>query len=146
MTNHKHSEGSVSGDALQSMLDGAERFAKRKFFHRPVLETILRLTEPKRQLRDDFFFFATFVANASQVLSRQGTGSTETEKLLKEFSDSMEKAHELLRTIVKEADEGQKQNIVSVYLTLSPDAMRNILALFREVAWIKSYEIETKER
>ena len=131
-------------ETTTAFLDAAERFARRKFFHRLVLEVILRQTEERRQLRDDFFFLATFVANASQVLEREGRSSPETENLAREFSGSMEKAHELLRTIVKDAEEDAKQRVVSGYLTLSHETLANMLALFREIAWIKSYEIERK--
>ena len=143
MTMVSQSTGSASDD-VAALLDGAERLAHRKFFHRKAMELVIRQTETKKQLRDDFFFLATFVANASQVLDRQGQGSSETENLSREFSSSLEKVHELLRTIVKDADEESKRQVISGYLTLSQECLVNMIALAREIAWVKSYETDRK--
>ena len=134
----------AAGDAIAELLDGAQRFAQRVFSHRVALEAILLATAQQPQRRETFFFVATFVSNASQVLERQGVGSADTENLSREFSVHLEKAHELFRAIVHDTGDDVKQRLSAEYLSLSHDSLANLLALFREIAWIKSYQIHHK--
>lgn len=75
-------------------------------------------------------------------MAREGGNTDSTAKLQKEFAVNIEKLHTLLRTIVKEAGEPHREQFVNKFLNMTPDCMQNLLAMAKELTWIKNYNLD----
>ncbi len=121
-----------------------EKVANKKFRYRTEVSSLLMLSYEKNLhgVFDDVLFLSKFLTQAVGVLKREGTESETTLPLQTEFKTNLEKLHTLLRTMVNDADEQSKQNLVSRFLNMNPVSMENLLSLAQELSWIKNYQLD----
>jgi len=128
----------------EEFLSSVERSVQQRFRFKTQIAWVLEIVRERTLERvfDDVLFFAKFLTGASVVLRREGTGSENVGNLKQEFSENLEKMHTLLRTIVKEAPEPERGEFLARFLSMTPECMENLLALARELAWIKNYKLD----
>ncbi len=131
---------------LEEYLNSVERAAKQKMLYRGKIHWLLSVVYERKmeQVFDDVLFFSKFLTQASSVLKREGIGSDVLENLKNEFSVNLEKTHTLLRTIVKETEEPGRGEFISQFLGMTPECMEHLLALTKELTWIKNYNLDQK--
>jgi len=132
--------------AIVALMDTIERSVQKKFLYRPEIEQLIEQTESRglRQVLDDIVFLAKFIANAYEILSREGLKKDETKNVAAEFIASVEKISTLIRTAVKETPDGVKKHFIETFFSSTQTAMNNLVALCRELARLKNYAIDHK--
>jgi hypothetical protein len=128
----------------EKYFDDIERAGGKKFTLRADIGTLWETAHDagKEQVLDDVLFLAKFISRAEAILTRPGMKQEDTAKLSVEFSGQVEKASTLLRTLVKESPEATKQHFLGRYLSLRNDNLQNLLGLFRELSWIKNFQVD----
>jgi len=137
-------EGAVLRPGTEAFLDEVERASGNTFSRRADVGTLRELAHDcgKQQVFDDILFLAKFVSRAAKILGRPGLQTDDTAKLSAEFADQMEKASTLMRTLVKESPDETKEHFLSVYLSLRNESFQNLLDLFRELSWVKNFQVD----
>lgn len=131
---------------IRSMLDEVERSTNSSLHCRREVEFLLETASERGmdQVFEDSIFLAKFVVNAMNVVRRTGSDSNDTSKLVTEISTSLEKVTTLLRTLVKETPETERDQFVHRFLSRSPDGMTDLLRLLGDLAQVKNYYLDRR--
>lgn len=92
----------------------------------------------------DLSFHAKFVSNTYRIMKRIGPGAEGFDKLSLEFNSGIEQVSALIRTLITEADPASRERLHGEYLSLTPDALENLLALCYDLSWYKNWLLEQK--
>jgi hypothetical protein len=125
-------------------IDDIERAYGRKFSCRTEIELLVELAE-KHSLRpvfDDMIFYAKFVTRASGILARTGPMNEETEKLSREYAESLERVSLLIKRLLKEAPQDVAGPFANRFLSLSQESVRSLMVLLQELSWVKNYILD----
>lgn len=90
----------------------------------------------------DLSFHAKFVIRARKIMTRIGKDAEGYENLRREFTDGMERASGLLRSLIGETSPELQHHITVTYLHLTGDSLQNLLDLFSDLAWYKNWLID----
>lgn len=91
---------------------------------------------------EELVFQAKFADRASAVLRRAGVGSVETGKMSAEFTVALTKISAHLRHLLSDAAASEKAGFEERFLSLSPPAMENLVALCSDLARVKNYLLD----
>ena len=131
---------------IEEYLTEVEKAAQQKFRYRAQVSWLLTVVYARKLelVFEDVLFFSKFLSNAYSVLKREGVGSDTIGNLKQEFSVNLEKIHTLLRTIVKESEEPGRGEFIARFLSMTPECMEHLMALAKELTWIKNYNLDQK--
>jgi len=93
---------------------------------------------------DSLSFLAKFVVRTHGIMTRIGPGANGYDVLQREFSANLEKARDLLRSLIAHTPQDARPRLERDYLALRPDALQSLLALYRDLSWYKNYLIDTR--
>lgn len=128
----------------EQFLDELQKFAGRLFVHKDAIGILLDEARARGTLQvlEDLVFLAKFLSKTYDLLHRIGPDGEGFQKISAEFQENLEKANTLVKTLVKEAPESVKQNMVENFLRLDQESMTTFMALLRELAWVKNWMID----
>ncbi len=134
-------ELSASTSVALGVLDA---FSGGKLTRRSDLGLLLELSSRANlhSLLDELSFLAKFTSRTHRILQRVGRGGEGYEVLSREFSEGIEKATSLARTIIESAPPEFRRQFERSYLSLTPEAIQNLLALFYDLSWYKNWQID----
>ena len=87
---------------------------------------------------------AKFITGAMQVLRRVGADSADAAKRANELRDMMEKTTTLVRTIVKEMPEAERQPLLDRFLAPTQDSLGEFALLLGELTRVKNYMLDQR--
>ena len=130
--------------STESFLSDVEKFAQRKFRYRLEIGSLVELAGSLslQRVLDDVTFYAKFLTNAFNVLQRIGKDSPDAAKLSVEFQEGIEKISTMLRTLIKGGPAEVRNLFLQRFLSLSGKSLNELLALCRELCWLKNYALE----
>jgi hypothetical protein len=96
------------------------------------------------QVFRDAIFHAKFVLKTKELMARIGQDGEGYDKLSTEFQNSIEKTSTLLKTIIKESSEEDKQRFIAEYLAMDQISFGNFVALLGDLSWVKNWEVDGK--
>jgi hypothetical protein len=99
----------------------------------------------KEQVFDDLIFHAKFLSKLFTVMKRTEPGSEAFPKLQSEFKEAIEKVGTLIRTLVKEAPEGIKQDFISQYFEMSHQCLNNLIQFSYDLGWVKNWKLDMEQ-
>jgi hypothetical protein len=105
-----------------------------------LLDLSVRLHQ-ERQL-EDLSFCAKFVSRTYGIMKRIGRDGNGYDKLLGEFNENVLAASSLVRSLVSQGPPEVQEHFASTYLTMTPQALDNLLALFYDLSWYKNWLID----
>ena len=95
---------------------------------------------------EELVFQAKFISKSHGILKRIGRGGEGYERLSKEFAESIHRAIELTRTLVKAAPEDVRSHFGARYFTLTADGLEEFLELADDLRRYKDWLLDTKRR
>ena len=131
-------------DSTSAMLDALHAFSGGKLTRRTDLGLLIECAHHngRQSLLDELSFIAKFTSRTYRILQRIGKETEGYDKLSDEFSEGMDKATSLVRTIVAIAPPEVQQPFAVSYLSMTPDSIQNLLALFYDLSWYKNWQID----
>lgn len=93
---------------------------------------------------EDAAFHAKFVLRARDVILRVGKDGDGYDKLAAEHQAGLEKTTTLLRTLVKEAEDGVKQRFVKEFFPLDEESFSRLNGLLADLSRIKNWQVDGK--
>src|SRR5258708_22052120 len=122
----------------QTFLDEVERSAGRKFLYRQDAALLVEAAERpgNRPVFDNVLFYAKFISHASAILKRYGISDEATEKLSKEYKEKLEEASALIKLLLAETPDDERQRFTDRFLTVSHASLNGLLSFLQELSWI----------
>lgn len=119
-------------------------FSGRKLTREGDLGILLELAVRLRQERqlEDLSFHAKFVSRTYGIMKRIGQDGNGYDKLLNEFNENVIAASNLVRSLVSGGSPEIQEHFSSTYLTMTPQALDNLLELFYDLGWYKNWLID----
>ena len=132
----------------QFYLNEVEKFAQRKFQFRHEISLLVESAalHSQQHVLDEITFLAKFSVNASNILKREGAGKEETSKLEREFKQNLEKSSSLIRELISDIPDDERNMFISRFLSLTHEGMGNFMKLMYELSWLKNYSLDTKRQ
>lgn len=106
-----------------------------------LLIEVARLKNRSQELQD-LSFTAKFVTKAFGIMQRIGPDGEGYERLLKEFTDNLNKASGLIRTLIDGAGKDAERKFADEYLAASQESLVNLLTLLRDLGWYKNWSLD----
>ena len=130
--------------ATSDLLDTLEELSQGKLSRRDDLGTLIELATRHDQMPvlDDLSFLAKFVSKTYGIMARIGKEGQGYDGLQREFAASLENAGQKIRSLIAGAPEGEREPFLLRYLSPTPDALRNLLALCYDLSWYKNWLID----
>ena len=109
-------------------------------------ETLIALAQRSRRLDHlaDLSFHATFVTGTSRALQRIGPEGTGAPTLAAEMQNGLEKVKALVRELLQEGNDTDRQQFEATYFQLTPESLQNLLALCADLGWYKNLLLDTR--
>ena len=98
----------------------------------------------RTEVFEDAAFHAKFVLRAREVMQRVGKDGDGFDKLASEHQASLEKTTTLLRTLVKDAEEGVKQIFVKDFFALESESFSRLNGLLADLSRVKNWQVDGK--
>lgn len=87
-------------------------------------------------------FLGKFCVRAYGIMKRIGNEGEGYDRLSAEFSANIGKARAVLETLIHFVPEANRDALTDRYLTVTPAALDNLLALLHDVSWHKNWRID----
>jgi len=125
-------------------LNNIEQHAGKGLMHRETVRQLLEAAERRdmAQVFMDVMFHAKFVVKTNEVMKRIGKGAEGFDTLSAQFSEGLERVTSLLKTLIKEEQEGVKLAIASTFLSMDQESFIRLLELLEDLSRVKNYEID----
>ncbi|MCZ7558178.1 MAG: hypothetical protein M5R41_17380 [Bacteroidia bacterium] len=91
-------------------------------------------------------FRAKHVSRVFDTLSRHTPETELHTKLQEEFSVSIREFHVMLDSFISEAPEELRTNITSRHLAVTPDGLRQLMSLARDLELLKNWELDMTQQ
>lgn len=143
----------ISSETQDIILELNE-FSGGKLKNIPDLTYIIEISSiaGNEKLYNDLLFSAKYVNGLAKILqssisvssSRNGFSNSASdeeakEKIKKEFHENIIRFTELLKELLKHADEGLRKELEKKYLSLTQESMLNLNTLIYDLSWLKKY-------
>ncbi len=130
------------------LLQRLESLASKNLSYRNEVGILFELAHRynKLQTLDDLSFYAKFAYKTFGIMKRIGKDADGYDKLSKEFGESVEKSKNLVNELLALASDETKKEFDTPFLSMSPTAFQNLLALFSDLSWYKNFLIDSRER
>jgi hypothetical protein len=137
---------SPNSDNFATFIRDLQVYSNSKLFFTAEMEFLLSETVLRQMGQPllDAAFHAKFIVKTQEVMRRIGPNADGFDKLAAELQASIEKASSLLKTIVKEADEGVKKTFTHTFFRMDSEGFSNLMKLFSDLAWLKNWENDGK--
>ncbi|MEK7671662.1 MAG: hypothetical protein AAB344_05530, partial [Bacteroidota bacterium] len=114
------------------LLQRLESLASKNLSYRNEVGILFELAHQynKLQTLDDLSFYAKFAHKTFGIMKRIGKHADGYDKLSKEFGESVEKSKNLVNELLALASDETKKEFDTQFLSMSPTAFQNLLALF----------------
>ena len=111
------------------------------------LGILLRLVarEDRRPLIDRSAFLAKFIVKSRKIMNRIGADADGYEQLSQELGKSLKETTELLRTLLADAPDADRERMTRTYLAMTPAGLDNLFALLEDLAWYKNWKIDHRD-
>ena len=138
---------SLKPETLQ-FLQSVEQSIHRKLQNREEVGELYELAKnfSHEQIFDELTFHAKFLARGHLLLRQFGTGHEETNRLAGEFSHELEKAKSLIESLLINASDLTKRKFNDRFIQLSHETLNNFLSLMADLALVKDYALDHKEK
>ncbi len=123
-----------------------EAFSNRRLIYRDEVGQLVELARStnRPQILEDAVFLSKFITKAADVMKRIGPAGDGYDKMAREFSDSVEKANALIKTLVKDSADEVKNHFKRKFFGLDQVGLTEFLNLIRDLAWIKNWMVDGK--
>ena len=134
--------------STENLLTSLDAFSGNKLTRRKDLGLLLETAFQHREesLLRELSFVAKFVSKAHGIMIRIGKDAEGYQSMAKEFSENLEKATALTRTLIKKAPSHVQEEFASTYLAMTPASLQSLLNLFYDLSWYKNWLIDQPHR
>ena len=91
-------------------------------------------------------FLAKFICRTHDLIKRIGSRGDDYDKVLREFSDAVQKAMSLTGILLAEAPQETRRHFESRYMRLMSEDLDSFLALCYDLSWYKNWLIDHPAR
>ncbi|MDE3057187.1 MAG: hypothetical protein KGJ59_04440 [Bacteroidota bacterium] len=126
------------------LLEEVEVFSHQRLHHSGDLALVFETAKLHHQEQelDSLSFLSKFLTKTFAVMNRVGEDGEGYDKLSREFTDNLERAMSLLRTIVNKAPDDVRGRFAKDYFAISPDALHRVMQLLSDLSWYKNWRID----
>ncbi len=130
------------------LLQRLESLASKNLSYRNEVGILIELAHQNNKLQtlDDLSFYAKFAHKTFGIMKRIGKDADGYDKLSKEFGDCAGKSKNLVNELLALASDETKKEFDAQFLSMSPTAFQNLLALFYDLSWYKNFLIDSRDR
>jgi hypothetical protein len=131
-------------DLLASLNSPSHRMLANK----DDLGTLLELgsTEPASFLLAQLAFEAKFISKTSGIMKRIGKDGEGYDRVLQEFTLSLERGRSLLLRMIEYAPVPTQEEFRQRYLAMTPDGLQHLLSLCADLTRYKNWQIDHRLR
>jgi hypothetical protein len=136
----------VISQTTLALIDTLTRFSGNKIARAHDLGILLEIgrREENQTLLDEVSFLAKFVGRIHKIMQRIGKEGEGYDTLSAEFAVNLEKVKESIRGLIRNVSLEEAERFERDYLTLSHEALRNLLSLLYDLEWYKNWRIDRK--
>jgi hypothetical protein len=125
-----------------------DAFSGNKLTRRDDLGTLIELATLHHHTAEleKLAFESKFIAKTWGIMQRIGKGVEGYERLAKELADALDRTRALISLLCAHAPAAIQEHLSSLYLTMTPGSLQNLLSLCYDLSWYKNWLIDnTKE-
>ncbi len=132
--------------SIADFLDAVERHNGKTMRYKSEVGRLLQgaAARSMEQVFGDLVFHATFVVKTRDVMKRIGQGAEGFDTLSAQFSEGVERVSTLIRTLLKDGPEEDKQGFSGLFFTMEREALDRLLDLMSDLALIKHWQVDGK--
>ena len=126
------------------LLSRLDAFSANRLSRRDDLGILIELAAQsgKTATLDDLSFQGKFVSKCHGIMSRIGPEGNGYDKLAAELATNLDKAKILLISLLESSTSEVRRHFEMTYLSMTPNAFRNLLALFYDLSWYKNWHLD----
>jgi len=134
--------------ATESVLAELDSFSGGKLARRSDLGVLIDSgrVQPGRDMLEELAFYSKFLHRTHGIMTRIGRDGQGYDRLAKEFSDAVGKTRSLLTSLIAGAPEHVRAPFSATYLAMTQEALKDLLALCRDLSWYKNWLLDTGHR
>jgi hypothetical protein len=132
--------------STEALLSTLETLSANRIRHKDDLGLVLKLalTGGRTDALEQLSFYAKFTSRSYGIMKRIGAGAEGYDKLEMEFGESLEKVKQLIEEVFRAAPPEVREQFRRRYLSLTPDAMQQLVELLHDVSWYKNWLIDQR--
>lgn len=130
--------------ATTALLTTLDAFSRHKLTRRHDLGVLIELSSAhgRKSLLEELGFLAKFLHRSFAIMQRIGREAEGYTQLSQEYSQQLERARGMTQQLVSAAPPNIRAAFDAAYFAMTPDALRNLMALFYDLSWYKNWLID----
>jgi hypothetical protein len=96
----------------------------------------------KNQDLDALAFLSKFCLGTFRIIQRIGPGGEGYDRLAAEFGGNVDRARDLLASLLEAAPEEARYALTARYLSMATGSMENLMALLSDLSRVKNWQID----
>jgi hypothetical protein len=135
-------------EEVQTIVEILHDYSGQRIADVPVLSMLLQHAgdAARNEELGALCFRAKHVSRVFDTLARHTPETELHAKLQEEFSASIREFHTLLDTFISGAAEELHTIVSSRHLAVTPDGLRQLMTLARDLEWLKNWELDINQR
>jgi hypothetical protein len=130
--------------STSALVDALDAFSQHKLTRKSDLGIFLELaTRPDAKATlEQLSFTAKFISRTFGIMRRLGMEDKAYAGLAHQFTEQLERAEIMGRSLLQQAPPGTQEHFASTYYAPSPEALEHHLALLYDLSWYKNWLID----